>query len=172
MAFLEEDGTGLAGATSYSSVADADAWHVDHGNSATWSGATTGEKEGALILATAHVDGLYGALFVGSRNTRTQGLEWPRNYACDRDGLSISSTEVPSELPDAVAYLALKSLEGDTLDPDLSAGDVGIAAESAGVGPVRESITYAGTKSPYKAYPTASRILARILEPAGSVERG
>ena len=54
MAFVTEDGTGLAEANSYVSVAEADAYHADRGNAA-WIGEDSA-KQSALIKATDYLE--------------------------------------------------------------------------------------------------------------------
>lgn len=56
MALIVEDGTGLADAESYLSVADADTYHADRNNEA-WQDYSTAEKEAALRKATQYITG-------------------------------------------------------------------------------------------------------------------
>ena len=104
MAFLAEDGTGLAGANSYVSVADADSYHVDRNNTG-WTSKTVVEKQYALIDASDFVNLVYS--FTGSKASTTQGLEWPRTLAYNCDGSLVAG--VPTELERAVYEYALRA---------------------------------------------------------------
>jgi len=57
MAFVVEDGTGLANATSYLSVADADAYFADRNNPAAWRNAEDAKATGTMVLANQPTDG-------------------------------------------------------------------------------------------------------------------
>lgn len=107
MAFVTEDGTGLADATSYVSLATALAYHQDRGNSAWWS-KTSGEQQEALVRATQAIDAMGYGKFYGVRLTTIQSLQWPRSDAYDADGELLSG--VPSPLVWAVCEAALIEL--------------------------------------------------------------
>ena len=114
MAFTVEDGTNVAGANSYLSVGDADTYHDDRGNS-LWAGADS-VKEAALIKATDYLSQRYGARWKYDKTNDSQALDWPR------DGFSdVASNEIPQQLKDATALLALEALSTD-LNPSLSRG--------------------------------------------------
>lgn len=77
MALIVEDGTGLANADSYVSVADADIYASAMGHFAWTDVAVTVEqKEVALRRATQYIDAEY--TFRGSVLDPDQALEWPR----------------------------------------------------------------------------------------------
>lgn len=111
---IVEDGTGLANAESYVSVADADARHAALGNT-SWTGADA-VKEAALRRATEFLEQSYRNRWKGTRRSREQALSWPR-YGASVDGYDVSSTVVPVEVANACADLALRSL-ADDLNPD------------------------------------------------------
>lgn len=110
MALVVEDGTGLSTAESYLSVADADTYHSNRGNS-TWTG-TDEVKEQALRKATQYLDATY--TWKGTINSTTQSLNWPRDGVTDRDGRDLDDS-VPQLLKDATAELALAALSADLL---------------------------------------------------------
>lgn len=103
------------GTNSYASVADADTYHADRGNS-LWADQQTASKEAALIKATDYIDQEYGSRFIGYQVSDTQPLEWPRS-----DISNIAENEIPISLKQATYQLALESLEGD-LNPILPRG--------------------------------------------------
>jgi hypothetical protein len=120
MAFVVEDGTGLANATSYVSVEDASIYHADRGNT-EWD--NVADQQIALIRATQAVDAKGRLRFVGDKGTSTQALAWPRTDAVDTDGFEIASDELPVALINAVCEAAL--IEGGvqgTLQPALDRG--------------------------------------------------
>jgi hypothetical protein len=135
MALTVEDGTGLAGAESYISVADADTYHSVRGQ-ATWTGAD-GLKEEALRRATLFIDARYGPRFSGVRyRGRDQALMWPRAGAEDIEGWGIDHDEVPLEIARATAEAALRELvEPGFLSPDVTISSAGQVIEKT-VGPL------------------------------------
>lgn len=75
MSIIVEDGTGLTTATSYVSVADADAYHLARLH-ASWAAKSLADKEAALIRATAALDLL--TRWKGFKYSSAQALAWPR----------------------------------------------------------------------------------------------
>lgn len=110
MAFTVEDGSGVSGANSYVSVADADTYHADRSNSG-WTG-TDAVKQAALIEATDYVESRY-RWATGVKSSSGNGLGWPRSGAVDVYGHNIGAATVPEKVKQAVSYLALKALSAD-----------------------------------------------------------
>lgn len=108
MAIIVEDGTGLANADAYVSVADVDAYHSARAQTA-WTGATAA-KEALIVRATQLVDASYAWRGVIASNT--QALRWPRSGCIDRDGREIASDAIPIQIERAVSELALLLLGG------------------------------------------------------------
>jgi hypothetical protein len=103
--FTVEDGTGLvAGANSYSNVADADCYFEPDSRSATWDALSTTDKENLLAVATRTLD-VY-ANFNGTKTVAASPLRWPRTGVCDRDGNQIGSNVIPDEIKTAVYELS------------------------------------------------------------------
>lgn len=115
MSLVVENGTGLANAESYISVADANTRHTAFGNTA-WTG-TDAVKEAAIRRATAYMLQAFRTRWTGERLTQAQALDWPRYDVCI-DGFPVATDEVPADIANACADLALKALS-DTLAPDL-----------------------------------------------------
>jgi hypothetical protein len=111
MALVVETGEGLATAESYISVADADARHAAFGNTA-WTGLDA-VKEAALRRATAYMEQAYRQRWVGNRYSDDQALSWPRVVYQLVDSWTINSDEVPADVANACADLALRSLSED-----------------------------------------------------------
>ena len=93
LTLILETGAGLANANSYATVAESDAYHDGHLYATAWTGATSGNKAAALVMATRLIDA--EIQFLGLRTIMTQALQWPR-------------TDVPN--PDADAVLADNAL--------------------------------------------------------------
>ncbi|AZF88138.1 head-tail connector protein [Microcystis phage Me-ZS1] len=75
MPIIVENGLGLVDAESYASVAEADTYHSNFGNTA-WASLTTEAKENALRRATQYIDTAYR--FWGEKLSTEQALEFPR----------------------------------------------------------------------------------------------
>lgn len=136
MAFVVEDGTGKPNATSFVTVAAADAYWADRAGSA-WAGYSTPAKEAALIAASDYLRNEQRYRWVGTKKTATQSMPWPRVDAVERNGPAIPDTVVPWQVQEAAAILGDRTATGEDLQPDLAAQ----AVTSETVGPI--SVTYA-----------------------------
>jgi hypothetical protein len=124
MALIVEDGTGLVSAESYISVADADIYHSNRGNTA-WAALSTTAKEQALRKGTDYIEEVYRLRFLGYRHTELQALSFPRDEVPRRDFTYLNqysfypNDSVPTEVKDACAVLAYKSTSAE-LSPDIA----------------------------------------------------
>jgi hypothetical protein len=96
----------------------------------------------------------------GSRAVVGQPLEWPRSGVLDRDGVSIPSDVVPSEVLDAQVLLTVEQLHGP-----LYGWTGGSSREGRAV--VRESaddasITYGGSGSGSRSFPMVNALLRHL----------
>jgi len=161
MALVVENGTGLANAESYISVAGADARMSGFGND-TWATLTTTEKEEALRRATVAMVQSLRERWTGARVTATQALDWPR-YGVTVDGYQVASTIVPADVAAACADLAFKAAAGD-LFPDLERG---IVREK--VGPIETEYDRATPQSTRR--PSIEMMLSPYLTGGSSMAR-
>jgi hypothetical protein len=116
MALTVEDGTGLANADAYISIAYADAYHLNMGNTA-WV-ALSGKEE-AIRRATAILNGYS---WQGRKVKSDQALDFPRSGLVDGDGYAISSSIVPSGIEKACAEFALReAVSPNSMRPDFVA---------------------------------------------------
>lgn len=170
MALTVEDGTGVAGADSYLSVAAADSYHTAR-DSQDWLGAGTQEKEIALRVATQYLDAMYGEEWVGVRTNGpdVQGLDWPRTGAWDRDDFNHDAT-VPAAVQSATAELALRHVQGTTLLPDFAAASSGIELERTKVGPIETEKRWV-VKTVAPTFPLVEALLARLTGGSNRLER-
>lgn len=125
---VKEDGSGMANANSYASLADGNAYHETHLYPEPWNAATNERKLAALIMATRMIDS--EMQFFGSKTTSTQALQWPREQCPDPDlndntfprligGNWVLENVVPKIVVDATCELARRLLEKNrTADPD------------------------------------------------------
>jgi hypothetical protein len=106
LTLIKEDGTGLADANSYADAADGNAYHEGHLYATAWNGATTGQKEAALVMATRLIDG--EVQFFGFRAVAGQALQWPRVECPDADEITglVADDLVPRVVMDAACELA------------------------------------------------------------------
>lgn len=121
MTLTVEDGTGLSNADAFASLSFVDAYHATYGNS-TWTGEDA-DKEAAIRRATAYLSNSYTWAGLRSHN-RDQALAWPRSGVCDNEGNGIDSNEMPVELLNATAEVALRELvTPGSMSPDFVASD-------------------------------------------------
>ncbi|QFR59620.1 hypothetical protein P6F33_gp19 [Pseudomonas phage Quinobequin-P09] len=134
MAFVVEDGTAKADATSYVTIAEADGYFSDRGVTG-WTGADA-VKQSALIKATDYIEGRFGQRFIGGKKTTTQALAWPRTGAA-----GFADTDIPVKLRRACCEYALRALTAE-LAPDLKvdASGLTVVATKKKVGPDRDGI--------------------------------
>ena len=168
MPLIVETGSGLANADSFISVADADTYFTDRGNT-VWAGSTT-VKEQALRKATDFMQGRYIRKWKGERTHETQALAWPRENVNDADGYDLDSNVVPEAVRRACAELAVRSLTASLLPDDTTPG---ITSESVSIpGPISKSVTYAGSKTASPTYTAVDRMLSPYLIDTDTAERG
>lgn len=187
MAFTVETGSGVSGANSYLAVADADTYWGDRVNATSpdgnaWSSASTPDKQGALVEASAYLDATYEwvwnnpPLWQGRVNplsplsaytplkSEEQGLDWPRNAAYDEETY-ILQTGVPQKVKDATAQLALQMLDGEALE----AQDRGGQIKREKVGSLE--VEYMGGATPNKSFPMLDRMLSGLYVRRGGMQR-
>ena len=159
MPLIVEDGTMPAGANSFASLADADAYHAARLTEA-WADSLAGDKkEAAMIRATDWRN--RKVRWEGCKTTRKQRIAWPRTGVATQDG-PVPSDEVPAEVVEACCELAGFFVEQDYLAPLDRGGD--IASLSVDV----ISIAYNGTAPAETVFPSLSGLLAGL----GTVNTG
>lgn len=131
MAFIVEDGTGLANATSYTTLVFADDYFADRGVVRWTENSCDAEQQVALILATDYIDVRYR--FRGfQRFPDVQALEWPRDGLLSRtEQIIIDPDTVPIRVQKATAEIALVALDSDIFPNALKEGSE-VLAESKG----------------------------------------
>lgn len=110
MALTIEDGSGVAGATSYIDVAAARTYAVARGLALP---AADGEVEALLIKAMDFIEAYRGD-FQGLKTAATNPLQWPRT-GVTLDGYPLAEDAIPQVLKDAQAQLAVDAQNADLM---------------------------------------------------------
>jgi len=111
MSLVVEDGTGLATAESIISVAEANTYHSNRGNS-SWLSLSILVKEQLLRKANDYLRQNFGTRWKGTLVEPLQGCDWPRHNI-----LYVVPPEMPAQVKNAVAELAFKANTVE-LNPD------------------------------------------------------
>ena len=106
MAFIVDDGTGLANANSLASVAEFNAYCSDRGIDIS-KFATDTDKENALVLGADYLKTVYYDSWIGEKLKETQALPFPRVVSGD--------TIFPTDIKYANIELALKANDSELL---------------------------------------------------------
>ena len=155
MALTLEAAAKHASANSYATQAEATTYFEGRPNVANWTGASSGDKDVALVAATSRIE---QERFVGTATTTTQRLQWPRNWAEDRDGNYYDEDVVPRPVKEACFELALAVLNSGTKDFLADSGIEGYDAVS--VGPI--SVTPRHAQSGGELPANVKRLLAGL----------
>ena len=154
-----EDGTGVASAAAYGTVTGADTFWAARAHNAlaaTWSAASTANKEGGLREASDYLDASFSQYYRGKRAGRVQGLEWPRTDALDDSGVPLPG--LPAELVRATYELAARALSGPlAADQDRGGGIKRERVEGA------VEVEYFDGATRLKSYGLVAEMLAPIL---------
>lgn len=132
---IVEDGTGIVGAQSYTTVAQADTYHLLMGNEGwpqppapttedpTPEDPNSSKKEAALRRGTIYLDAMYGPRVLGTRKNAEQGLLFPQIGLTYYDGRPIAENSVPVVWQNAAIEVALLAFTGVQLALTVAAGE-------------------------------------------------
>jgi hypothetical protein len=153
MALTIEDGTGVAGANSYISVADAQDYADLRGLSVTIT-------EALLIKACDYLEALRGD-YQGEKTSGDNSLQWPRT-GVTVDGFSIGTDEIPDILISAQAQLACDAYSVDLMPRGTGREMIETTVEGA------VSVKYAqsGDTAPQPDLTAARALIAPLLRTA------
>lgn len=172
MAIVVEDGTGLADAETYVSVADCAAYLNARGKAA-WGLLATDAKEASLRLAADYLDAVYGPRLQGYRLVVTQALLWPRTDVVF-DNVWWDPAPLPVPLVRACCEAAALSGAGTDLFLPLDRGGR-VVEKLEIVGPITERTRWEGSAPSGISYPAISRYMNLLTGSGtliGSVVRG
>lgn len=172
MAFVAEDGTGVASANSLTTVAFADAYFADRAVTA-WAALTEPAKQASLIKATDYIETRWSTKFKGERQFTedpAQALSFPR-LCIGSDGA------VPVGIQKATAEYALRAAAAP-LAPDPVLDTTGRSATKirSKVGPLEDEAEYA-TEGPLarpallRPYPAADMLVRPFIKTSSGVIR-
>lgn len=152
-----ETGAALADANTYCSLAYADTYHSERGNTA-WPLLSVGARKAALVRATDWLEQRYLTSWAGDPTTDTQALAWPRAEVLKpSERAYYLDDEMPDALRRATAELALRASTA-TLTPDQTAATV----QREKVGPLEvEYSPYSNTGGVN--YPVVQGLIAHLL---------
>jgi hypothetical protein len=169
MAIVVEDGTGLANAESYNSVAAITAYNAAHNQVAAWNAAVEADQERHARLAAQYMDARYLTRVKGARfNPNVQRLLFPR-YGIYVDGALLVVAPLPRQWLEAHCELSIKSVS-EPLMPDI-ASPGSIKSESKRLDTLEKSVEYVGGKSQIKWFRLADKLVAPLLSSADRMER-
>jgi len=171
---IVEDGTVVADANAYVTIAFVDSYHELRAN-VEWTNATKAKKVAAIVQATDYTDSRWR--FVGTRADEDQTLEWPRDDATDANG-NDQEDNVPLVVKQTVAEYALRAITAPLM-PDPTVDEENgkfIIYKREKVGPLEEETRFSEYRgrSTLRPYPTADRRLAMsglVLTGGGRVMR-
>jgi len=172
MAIVVEDGTGLADAETYVSVADCKAY-LDARGKTSWGLLPEADQEASLRLAADYLDAVYGPRLQGYRLKITQALLWPRTDV-SWDNVTWDPAPLPVPLVRACCEAAALSASGIDLFLPLDRGGQ-VVEKLEIVGPITERTKWAGSAPTGIVYPSIKRymdILCGSGTLIGSVVRG
>jgi hypothetical protein len=106
MPLTVEDGTLVAGADSYVSLDDADAFWADNGAPTAWTALTDEAKDGRLRAAARYLQDGQRLPFTGAPHTWDQALVWPRLGALNF-GIPVPSDAIPPQVIGAQLWLTV-----------------------------------------------------------------
>lgn len=177
MAFTVEDGTGLASANAYISVAEARAYWADVGTVFPQPDSVATPQfpitmQMAIVAATRYMETRYKNRYKGFKEFPAtedpvfagQGLSWPRTDVCDREGFPV--TGVPQGIKNACAEYMSRVFQAP-LAPDPE-GQSNVIREK--IGPL-ETEFVPGSLPKFKPYPTADALVAEFLISGGYAYR-
>lgn len=153
MAIVVEDGTGIVGANSYVTEAEADEYFANHPFYAdAWD--EIENKEALLRAATSQIDFLFN--WYGWRSYEEQVLAWPRQRVWYLPSYAYIPTDsIPQQVKDATCEMAYFLSKGDVFAPSSSEG-----LDSLKIDVIELNFTNSSSKSPV---PAAVLVLLRSL---------
>lgn len=148
MALIVEDGTGLAGAESYASVAEGLTYLTRRQRHVDWAALDEAVAEGYLVAATDWIDCRFS--YLNDALVSTQARVFPRTGGI---GLPVAVKNACIELADRARTVSLMP------DPTHDAGGR-VLRSSKKVGPISKEVEYTGGGVPLPAFPFVERMLA------------
>ena len=156
MALVVEDGTLVAGADSYITLAEFKAW-------ADKRGISYGTDEAVTQQIYRAMDYIESLDFIGQKSDENQSLQWPRDQVII-DGYYIDSDEMPAELKVAVYESVKAEIDGDSR---MTASDRRTISEKVD----SIQVTYASNADVKRSIPAVMKALRKLINPRTAVSR-
>ena len=178
MAFVVENGTGLANANAYITVAFYRAHHTDRGRDV--SAQTDEQVQGFIVRGTDYVERRFGSRYKGERTTLVQSLGLPRT-GMTFDGVTYPPDAIPALFQMGIAEYALRAAKYADLSPDkplpferegtdgtVISGGGAVIGSTEKVGPLEDTKQYADptlgrTDWDMPSYPAADALIQPFL---------
>lgn len=173
--FTVEDGTGLAAANSYVTLAEADQYLENSGRKGGgWSHAG-GEKQEALVKAFLYMFSRWTDRWRGITANEDQAGDWPRREVFKRSGHAFQSNEIPVAVKNAqIEYALIEANEPGSLfpNPEYDETNRAVTGKTDKIGPITESRQYSGRISPttFRKFPLADNMLKNLVLGAATTE--
>lgn len=121
MNIIVEDGSGVTGANSYTTISGVGVYATNYGYT-DWTDATTTVKEQSLMRAMRYMEGLS---WKGVKYDQEQALEFPRSELYDKDERLVASDVVPTAVVEALCEACVLCLPDSdiVLQPNLTKDD-------------------------------------------------
>lgn len=154
MALTIEDGTNVANADSYITVAEYNTWaDARFGSGRSTAPATDAAAEQLILRAMDYFEGLE---FQGIKTYESQALQWPRAWVVI-DGYAKESDEIPTEVKKALYELTYAEELGDG-----ELNQVERKVQSETVGPI--SVTYSSGSASNTLNPGVTKAIRKLLK--------
>lgn len=164
MALVLEDGSQVVNSNSYISAADATTYISNYNPSGldVWP-TDQPSQEAALLIAAQALEIIYAERYISERLFGLQNMLWPRYTFWDRNNKLVQMNTIPKELGYAQAELAILSLQGVDLFPNMI--DEGYVIEDFTKVDSIETRKRYKTKRDYIQFPKVDLVLRAILKP-------
>lgn len=127
MALVIEDGSGVSGANSYATEAEANAYLDETNRNASgsaWKIAGSKAREGSLALAQKFLQARWNGKWKGRETNEFQALDWPRIHVQRKNGYFFNQTDIPLEVKQAqIEYALIEITTPGTLFPVIQYDD-------------------------------------------------
>jgi len=109
---------GLATSNAYSSLSTCALYISENIHiTATWSSLSTINQTACIIYATSLIDEQMD--WIGTKNSTTQSLDWPRDNVVDKNDEDVTSTDIPIDIQRGTSFMAYFLSQDDrTSDSD------------------------------------------------------
>jgi hypothetical protein len=161
MAFVVEDGTGVANANSYATVEYFRAYFEERGNEVAAAIGDDLDIQKLLIRATDYIELVFGRYYIGDMYALSQSLSWPRMYASP-----YTNNVIPINLQKATVEYALRANDGPLLpDPSVDANGFASVVTKKVIGPIEKefAVMGGGRGRLVRSYPVPDALMATLL---------